>query len=271
MFKEIGDRYKYLREEHTQNNKNGKWMTTRELSVAMTGYEHYASEISRIENSKREPNIKDLQIYHKYFKTLIPNFSYEFLLGETDSLEYKNITISKDLGLSEDVINALKFWIEKNPRCNIAFVLNHIFKIGCGYAFLNALSHYFYVVNTKFMMSKIGKKGRKNATISTIEDNKVSILSNEEGSFTEIRIEDVEYIFQQKLYAILSKIKEKLKVESLQCETFSYNGFNEDLWDNFICNSGIINDVDFSNLNDAKFKNILEKIRKVITDGKYST
>lgn len=263
MFKTIGNRYKYLREEHTQNNKNGKWMTTRELSIAMTGYEHYASDISRIENSKREPNIKDLQIYHKYFKTLIPNFSYEFLLGETDSLEYTNITISKDLGLSEDVINALKFWSEEEPHCNIIFVLNHIFKLGYGYVFLSALCHYFYSINPDLKMSqwKMNKKGV--LCHNKLEGNSISLLSDENECIAQIEIKDVEYIFQQKLYKVLSTIRESLKEKNLQCKPFNYNGFTKETFYGLTCLSGI-RDIELSSMNDSDFQKLLKKIRVTI-------
>lgn len=224
QFNTIGERYKYLREELTENDKNGKWMTTRELSVALTGYEHYASDICRIENSNREPKIKDLKLYHDYFK--VP---YEFLLGETNSLEHKNMTIGKELGLSDTVINTLKGF-KYEYKTDIVQILNYIFEIGSGYQLLSDLNNYFFAECDKFVIKekkiekKIIKDASGNETSINLDKSKsctnTSLLAISKDKKTETIIEnkDVEFIFQQKLYKSLSNMKNSFKEDNEKCK-----------------------------------------------------
>lgn len=90
--------FKKLRESII--NENGKECTQRELGKIL--YIPY-SRISDIENGKRPPSLTEIKAYHIYFKS-----PYEYLFGETDNKEKKNIDIGKELGLTDPAIKMIK-------------------------------------------------------------------------------------------------------------------------------------------------------------------
>ena len=198
-------------------------------------------QISELENGKRLPSINELKAYSRFF-----NVPMEYLLGESDSRYYKNMMASKDLGLSDEVVNALKLWIEKSPKCNIVFVLNQIFKIGYGYSFLNALSHYFYGECSGLFVSE---------GFSLYSDDKIQAIGNDGIKSILINKNDIEYIFQQKLYDLLKEIKQELKTKKLECKSELYNGF-----DTNACLSEFYKNLD-ETISDKDFAKYLSKIR----------
>ena len=127
-YPKVKKRFKELREElNTMEKDCTQDMLAKEIGVQKP-------QISELENGKRLPSINELIAYSRYFKAPM-----EYLLGITDNRHHENINAGSELGLSDEVINALKLWIEKSPKCNIISILNQIFKIGYGYTFFNAL------------------------------------------------------------------------------------------------------------------------------------
>ena len=59
-------------------------------------------KISELEHG-RTASLSELQAYHKFF-----NVPYEYLLGENDSRHYKNMAVSKEIGLSSEAIERIK-------------------------------------------------------------------------------------------------------------------------------------------------------------------
>jgi len=145
------------------------------------------------------------------------NCSVDYILGRTKnpSPEIDDIEITKKLGISNGVIYALKELQNSDPHCDIAYVLNYIFDTGYGYKFLSGLSHYFFAECDKFRISN----GME------IHDNKnVMAFSSDMQTTAIINPEDVEFIFQQKLYKTLSEIKEAFKSKKLECPTDNCDG-----------------------------------------------
>jgi|GEM_PF-3162116 len=252
-YPKLGNRFKKLRKEHDTVAKDyTQDMLSKEIHIQKP-------QISELENGKRLPSINELQAYSKFFNTPM-----EYLLGTKNSRYYENMLSSEDLGLSDEVINALKFWLKESPKCNIVYILNHIFKIGYGYPLLNALSHYFYCAGIEFQLFQ-REDSIKQEDENDIRhwcarrNNKVSVLTSKEGRIAEIRIEDIEYIFQEKLYKLLSKIREELKKEKMQCETCFYDGFDEEIYMNL---EAIPFDFDANKItNDTEFMEYLKNLR----------
>lgn len=234
-YPKIKERFKALREELNTIEKDcTQDMLAKEIGVLKP-------QISELENGKRLPSINELLAYSRRFKAPM-----EYLLGMTNNRYYQNITTGNKLGLSDEVINALKLWIEKSPKCNIIFILNHIFKIGYGYAFLNALSHYFYGECSGLLVTD---------ECSLFTEKDIQAIGKDFAKSITINKKDLEYIFQQKLYDLLSEIKKKLKTDNFQCESELYNGFDSDAYLSEYCE-----DID-NTINDNDLKKYLNKIR----------
>jgi transcriptional regulator with XRE-family HTH domain len=105
--KSVKEIYRELRIKNTYNSDKDKYFTVRELAKKMTDDESYSSRISQIENGSAKPSIADMKYYHRYFK--VP---YEYLLGETINPNYENMTLSNELGLSDEAIQRLKKYNE---------------------------------------------------------------------------------------------------------------------------------------------------------------
>ena len=250
--KKIAQKYKDLRESMIK--KNGKKFSYRDLAIALINEPNYAARIFEIESASAQPSIRDMKLYHDYFK--VP---YEYLLGETNSLNYENMVIGKDLGLSDEVINAFKLWKSESPKCNIVFVLNQIFKLGYGYSFFNVLNHYFYGECNEIQIRELNRFG-----MNYVKSSEISAIGNDITKVISISKSDLEYIFQHKLYDFLADIKKKLKENKFECESEMYNGF-----DTNACLSEHYNDLD-GIINDKDFTEYLSKIRRN-TNGLHST
>lgn len=61
-----------------------------------------AAKICELEKG-RKPSLTELQAYHKHFNT-----PYEYLLGESKSRHYQNMTVTKEIGLSSEAIEKIK-------------------------------------------------------------------------------------------------------------------------------------------------------------------
>ena len=251
-YKTIKERFRALRAElDTMEKDCTQDMLSKQIYIQKP-------QISELENGKRLPSINELKAYSKFF-----NVPMEYFIGESDSRYYNNITTTKDLGLSDDVVNALKLWKEKAPKCNIIFILNQIFKIGYGYSFLNALSHYFYGVCREIQMTEYKTEGEI-LKFNEIKGNSINILGESSAKLSSINKKDIEYIFQQKLYDLLSIIKKELNTQGLECESELYNGF-----DSNACLSEFYENLD-ETITDKKFVEYLNNIRS-IKNGKHST
>lgn len=244
-YKTIKERFRALREElNTYEKDCTQDMLSKQIYIQKP-------QISELENGKRLPSINELKAYSRFF-----NAPMEYLLGESDSRDYNNTMTTKELGLSDEVINALKLWKEKSPKCNIIYVLNQIFKLGYGYSFFNALSRYFYGECNKFLMSGKGFK--------MLTDNKVQIVGKDLSKSTTLTNKGVERIYQYELYDLLSEIKKQLKENKFECESEMYNGF-----DTNACLSEHYNDLD-EIINDKDFAEYINSIRRN-TNGLHST
>ncbi|SEV81557.1 helix-turn-helix domain-containing protein [[Clostridium] fimetarium] len=95
--KVIHSHFRKLRED-TETNDSG--CISQRTLAAEIGLMY--SRISNLESEEGidEPSVKDLMAYHKKF-----NVPYEYLLGESNNIEYQNMKISKELGLSDGAIN----------------------------------------------------------------------------------------------------------------------------------------------------------------------
>lgn len=232
----IKERFRALREELNTIEKD---CTQDDLSKLI----HIQKpQISGLENGKKLPSINELQAYSRFF-----NAPMEYLLGISNSRYYDNMLTIKDLGLSDEVVNALKLWIKESPKCNIISVLNQIFKIGYGYSFFNALSHYFYGECSGLVIAE---------GFSLYTDNKIQAMGNDGIKSVIINKNDIEYIFQQKLYDLLKDIKQELKTKRLECESELYNGFDTDA-----CLSEFYENLD-ETITDKDFEKYLNKIRR---------
>lgn len=235
-YPKVKKRFKELREElNTMEKDCTQDMLAKEIGVQKP-------QISELENGKRLPSINELIAYSRYFKAPM-----EYLLGITDNRHHENINAGSELGLSDEVITALKLWIEKSPKCNIISILNQIFKIGYGYTFFNALSHYFY--------GECSGMFTANGFSLYAEDN-IQAMGNDISKIISINKKDIEYIFQHKLYDLLAEIKKELKEKNFECTSELYNGF-----DSNACLSEFYNNLD-ETISDKDFTKYLNKIRR---------
>ncbi|MBQ3311981.1 helix-turn-helix transcriptional regulator [bacterium] len=209
--KTIGDKFKFLRQELTEGDgKNGKSMSLRELANAIsnlkefpkTRKEYSHSRIERIENNKSDPTILDLKLYHTYF-----DVPYEFLLGETDSLEYENLRSYDDLGLSDKSINRLIYINTPENKQKIYLdLINCIFDSGLDERFFSLLTEYFFGDIKKEDIGSTFKDSDTTKFEINIVVNKNKIIRKEALS-----IEEVNSIYKNALFEKLNELKNNFK------------------------------------------------------------
>jgi len=213
-YPKIAKRFKCLRENlHTIAKNCTQDMLSDELGITKT-------QISELENGKREPSITELKAYSQKFKIPI-----EYLLGLSNNMQYENINIGKELGLSDKTISTLKQWHKENEfdptkkgwqkedRSN-AFLLNYMFEVDEAYNFFSELHKFCYNTPSYF----IDENSKK---IS----NKITCCSQNNKFYTPLEPEDVIYINERSLHNVLlgirTKVKEKL-LEDLSPQNTSY-------------------------------------------------
>lgn len=209
----IAENYKRLREDTINRENKDKQYTQRNLAIAFKKDEHYSSRICDIENATVQPSIEDMKLYHNFFK--VP---YEFLLGETNSKRYENMAIAKELGLSDAVINVLRSWQNEQPKRNLVEVLNYIFEAGYIHDLLEKLRLYLFAEAEQFIIydDENGKNIDKPLGCPLIKNKEVRAFSENHNSNVRIKLEDVQYIFQQNLYEVLREMREEARKQNLQ-------------------------------------------------------
>lgn len=125
-------RYALIREYYNQTHN--KRITQEELADK---FQLSRSTIIRIEKGDIAPSIEILQKYHNFF-----NVSYEYLLGESENKQSKNVKIGKELKLSDRAINAIRA-LKSNSHAKA--VLNHILMSDNLEEFLSSLYLYWNI------------------------------------------------------------------------------------------------------------------------------
>ncbi len=189
-----GERFKLLREERDyeldKNKKCTQGMLAKELGIS-------TAQISDLERGIRTPSFNELVRYCDYF-----DVPMEYLLGKIDNRYYKNVSIGRRLGLSDDVINAL----EKYSGTGASFVntLNEIYRIGYGWKFLSTLHDYF--------VGDYSDGGDENDTLIVGDFNEDGT-----GGGTREPIGKLNRLYQLELYDLLQEMR----------EVFKKKGFND--------------------------------------------
>ncbi len=171
-------------------------------------------QISNLENGMREPSISELKAYSGFFS--IP---MEYLLNLSDSKDYQYTDVSKTLGLNDYTINALKAWQKNEPKCELVEVLNYIFESGHGYDLLEKMRRYFFAEPEQFIVyDDVYNANSNNPYDCKLSKSKQAFVKSESKELRaysknfnydeRIKLDDVQYIFQQSLYNVLTKIRE---------------------------------------------------------------
>lgn len=112
-YSQIKMRDNYRKQYSSQRNKN---LVHLRFDIAKMNLSEFASKIgivksnlSEIEDGKRDLSIGNIHSYRTYFKDN-HNFivSTDYLLGYTDIIENQSLNVAKDLGLSNDAVIAFR-------------------------------------------------------------------------------------------------------------------------------------------------------------------
>lgn len=112
-YSQIKMRDNYRKQYSSQRNKN---LVHLRFDIAKMNLSEFASKIgivksnlSEIEDGKRDLSIGNIHSYRTYFKDN-HNFivSTDYLLGYTDIIENQSLNVAKDLGLSNDAITVFR-------------------------------------------------------------------------------------------------------------------------------------------------------------------
>lgn len=211
------NRFLELREEVTLEGKDVFTKCTQDeltkLIRGKTGISIKKPQISNLERGKRKPSKKELEAYSKYF-----NVPIEFLLGTKPNREYENINIGKELGLSDKTIAKLKAWQESEPKCNLVEVLNYIFEADYEYNLFQKLRLYLFAKAEQFIVyDDVYAKTSNNPFDFQLSASKEVRAFSKNYNFDErIKLEDVQYIFQQSLYKVLYEMREEVQKQNLE-------------------------------------------------------
>jgi len=181
----IGARFRKLREELDTMAKDCTQDTLANLISIKK------PQISELENGKREPSIKELKAYSKYFKVPM-----EYLLGMSDSRYYENINIAGELGLSDEAISYLKDRQELQTKLDAppmnTDVINLLLSTGEGLSLLNRIYLFLFFNPDTFEMT-VGNKGPCHSDLILVKDvdnNCVKLSINDVESFITIDIQN---------------------------------------------------------------------------------
>lgn len=186
-FKKIAERHKKLRQElNTYDKACTQDMLAEKLKITKT-------QISDLENGKREPSMTELKKYAKFFDTPM-----EYLLGITNSRK-------KKFSNSFDFSDKAGILIKRSQKFNLKIdtVVNELLSTEEGYSLLSKLANYVYSEPAKILST------------SKEDDQTIKIL-NEDNTTEIITLEDLEnckLINIQQLIIDFKKHRRELQME----------------------------------------------------------
>lgn len=149
------------------------------------------NDISLLENSKKTLSLTHMLTYKKYFsENHRINLSMDYLMGFTDIMENNNMNYQKEIGLSNDSLECLKYLKEHSAKYNALSTLDYLMQ---GRERFRRLLN-----NIQIIISEEDASSKEAKPIMTID------IKNQEGNIIETVAIDNRIL---KSYA-LSKIKE---------------------------------------------------------------
>ncbi len=187
QYKKIAERHKKLRQElNTYDKVCTQDMLAERLKITKT-------QISDLENGKREPSMTELKKYAKFFDTPM-----EYLLGITNSRKKK---FSNSFDFSDKAGILIKH--SKKFNLKIDTIVNELLSTEEGYSLLSKLANYVYSEPSKILST------------SKEDDQTIKIL-NEDNTIETISIEDIEnckLMNIQQLIIDFKKHRQELQME----------------------------------------------------------
>ena len=187
QYKKIAERHKKLRQElNTYDKVCTQDMLAERLKITKT-------QISDLENGKREPSMTELKKYAKFFDTPM-----EYLLGITNSRK-------KKFSNSFDFSDKAGILIKRSKKFNLKIdtIVNELLSTEEGYSLLSKLANYVYSEPSKILST------------SKEDDQTIKIL-NEDNTIETISIEDIEnckLMNIQQLIIDFKKHRQELQME----------------------------------------------------------
>lgn len=149
------------------------------------------SDISHLENGEKTLSLTHMLTYKKYFsENHRINLSMDYLMGFTDIMENNNMNYQKEIGLSNDSLECLKYLKEHSAKYNALSTLDYLMQ---GRERFRRLLN-----NIQIIISEEDASSKEAKPIMTID------IKNQEGNIIETVAIDNRIL---KSYA-LSKIKE---------------------------------------------------------------
>ena len=189
QYKKIAERHKKLRQElNTYDKVCTQDMLAEKLKITKT-------QISDLENGKREPSMTELKKYAKFFDTPM-----EYLLGITNSRK-------KKFSNSFDFSDKAGILIKRSKKFNLKIdtVVNELLSTEEGYSLLSKLANYVYSEPSKILST------------SKEDDQTIKIL-NEDNTIETISIEDIENCKLMNIQQLITDFKKHRR--ELQMEDF---------------------------------------------------
>ena len=188
-YKKIAERHKKLRQElNTYDKVCTQDMLAERLKITKT-------QISDLENGKREPSMTELKKYAKFFDTPM-----EYLLGITNSRKKK---FSNSFDFSDKAVILIKR--SKKFNLKIDTIVNELLSTEEGYSLLSKLANYVYSEPSKILST------------SKEDDQTIKIL-NEDNTIETISIEDIENCKLMNIQQLIMDFKKHR--QELQMEDF---------------------------------------------------
>lgn len=189
QYKKIAERHKKLRQElNTYDKVCTQDMLAERLKITKT-------QISDLENGKREPSMTELKKYAKFFDTPM-----EYLLGITNSRK-------KKFSNSFDFSDKAGILIKRSKKFNLKIdtIVNELLSTEEGYSLLSKLANYVYSEPSKILST------------SKEDDQTIKIL-NEDNTIETISIEDIENCKLMNIQQLIIDFKKHRR--ELQMEDF---------------------------------------------------
>lgn len=138
-------------------------------------------QISELENGKREPSIRELKAYSRYFKVPM-----EYLLGISDSRYYANINVVEELGLSDKSIENLQMFRIMQTKLEISPIreieaTNLLLGTKKGIKLLESLYSFLFLEPNDFHITEFegGSKNLKEIGIKDVDGNVFNLFISE--------------------------------------------------------------------------------------------
>lgn len=131
--------YKYARRRYNENLEAGKHEVTQQDMAKILNVDK--SIISKLESGKKPATLENVLEYHKKF-----DVSMEFLVENLPSVNYENIRVSSDLGITDDVADTMVMLKQaSSDDMNLTAVLNaFIGNKEATYNLMNTILMYLY-------------------------------------------------------------------------------------------------------------------------------